>query len=60
MLTRLQQKEIPQPLKQLLAELDRRQVAEVSMQASEVMRRARIEGDRRDPQAILRAMGFGV
>ena len=46
--------------KAALAELDRRQVAEVSMQASEVMRRARIEGDRRDPQAILRAMGFRV
>ena len=46
--------------KAALAELDRRQIAEVSMQASEVMRRARIEGDRRDPQALLRARGFRV
>ena len=30
------------------------------LKASEAIRRARIEGDRRDPQAILRAMGFGV
>jgi hypothetical protein len=30
------------------------------LMASEAIRRARIEGDRRDPQAILRAMGFGV
>ena len=30
------------------------------LKASEAIRRARIEGDRRDPQSILRAMGFGV
>ena len=30
------------------------------LKASEAIRRARIEGDRRDPQAILRVMGFGV
>ena len=30
------------------------------LKASEAIRRARIEGDRRDPQAILRGMGFGV
>ena len=30
------------------------------LKASEAIRRARIEGDRRDPQALLRAMGFGV
>ena len=46
--------------KAAMAELNRRQIAEVSMQASEAIRRARIEGDRRDPQALLRAMGFGV
>ena len=37
-----------------------RQLSQDPLKASEAIRRARIEGDRRDPQAILRAMGFGV
>ena len=36
------------------------QLSQDPLKASEAIRRARIEGDRRDPQAILRAMGFGV
>lgn len=38
-------------------ELQRRQTAKESIAASEVLRRARIEG--RDPQMILRQLGFG-
>jgi len=37
-----------------------RQLSQDPLKASEAIRRARIEGDRRDPQALLRAMGFGV
>ena len=37
-----------------------RQQSQDPLKASEAIRRARIEGDRRDPQSILRAMGFGV
>jgi len=40
------------------AELGRRQTAKESLAVSEAMRRARIEG--RDPQSVLRSLGFGV
>lgn len=39
-------------------ELKRRENTEASLQASEALRRARIEG--RDPQSVLRSLGFGV
>ena len=41
-----------------IKEQQRRESAKESVIASEAMRRARIEG--RDPQAVLRGMGFGV
>lgn len=40
------------------AELGRRQASKERLVVSEAMRRARIEG--RDPQAVLRSLGFGV
>ena len=40
------------------SELKRRENAGASLQASEALRRARIEG--RDPQSVLRDLGFGV
>ena len=40
------------------SELKRRENAGASLQASEALRRARIEG--RDPQSVLRSLGFGV
>jgi hypothetical protein len=42
----------------LESELNKRNVAKESMEVSEVLRRARIEG--RDPQALLRQRGFNV
>jgi hypothetical protein len=40
------------------SELGRRQASKESIAVSEAMRRARIEG--RDPQSVLRSLGFGV
>ena len=40
------------------SELKRRENAGASLQVSEALRRARIEG--RDPQSVLRSLGFGV
>ena len=42
----------------LEGELNKRNIAKESMEVSEVLRRARIEG--RDPQAVLRQRGFNV
>ncbi len=51
-------KKNPKAAQNALNELDRREISKRSMQASEAVRRANIEG--RDPQQILRSMGFGV
>jgi len=45
-------------VKAAMAELDRRETSKRSMEASEAVRRANIEG--RDPQMVLRSLGFGV
>ena len=50
---------IPPP-EEVLFVREKPQRSQDPLKASEAIRRARIEGDRRDPQAILRAMGFGV
>ena len=50
---------IPPP-EEVLFVREKPQPSQDPLKASEAIRRARIEGDRRDPQAILRAMGFGV
>jgi len=50
---------IPPP-EEVLFIREKPQRSQDPLKASEAIRRARIEGDRRDPQAILRAMGFGV
>ena len=50
---------IPPP-EEVLFVREKPQTNQDPLKASEAIRRARIEGDRRDPQAILRGMGFGV
>ena len=50
---------IPPP-EEVLFVREKPQRSQDPLKASEAIRRARIEGDRRDPQAILRSMGFGV
>lgn len=50
---------IPPP-QEVLFVREKPQRSQDPLKASEAIRRARIEGDRRDPQALLRAMGFGV
>ena len=44
-------------VKAAMAELDRRETSKRSMEVSEAVRRANIEG--RDPQMVLRSLGFG-
>jgi len=51
-------KQNPKAAQNALNELERRETSKLSMQASEAVRRANIEG--RDPQQVLRSMGFGV
>ena len=51
-------KKNPRAAQAAMSELERREVSKRSMQASEAVRRANIEG--RDPQMVLRSMGFGV
>jgi hypothetical protein len=51
-------KKNPRAAQAAMSELERREVSKRSMQASEAVRRANIEG--RDPQTVLRSMGFGV
>ncbi len=51
-------KKNPRAAQAAMSELERREVSKRSMQASEAMRRANIEG--RDSQTVLRSMGFGV
>ena len=51
-------KKNPKAAQNALNELERRETSKLSMQASEAVRRANIEG--RDPQQVLRSMGFGV
>ena len=48
----------PKAAKDAMTELDRRETSKRSMEASEAVRRANIEG--RDPQMVLRSLGFGV
>ena len=48
----------PKAAKAAMTELDRRETSKRSMEASEAVRRANIEG--RDPQMVLRSLGFGV
>ena len=51
-------KKNPRAAQAAMSELERREVSKRSMQASEAIRRANIEG--RDHQKVLRSMGFGV
>jgi hypothetical protein len=51
-------KKNPRAAQAAMSELERRETSKLSMQASEAVRRANIEG--RDPQMVLRSMGFGV
>ena len=51
-------KKNPRAAQAAMGELERRETSKLSMQASEAVRRANIEG--RDPQMVLRSMGFGV
>tara|TARA_B100000900_G_scaffold298546_1_gene257028 strand:+ start:13 stop:1932 length:1920 start_codon:yes stop_codon:yes gene_type:complete len=51
-------KKNPKAAQAAMSELERRETSKLSMQASEAVRRANIEG--RDPQMVLRSMGFGV
>ena len=51
-------KKNPRAAQAAMSELERREASKLSMQASEAVRRANIEG--RDPQKVLRSMGFGV
>lgn len=51
-------KKNPRAAQAAMSELERREVSKRSVQASEAVRRANIEG--RDPQMVLRSMGFGV
>ena len=51
-------KKNPRAAQAAMSELDRRETSKLSMQASEAVRRANIEG--RDHQKVLRSMGFGV
>ena len=48
----------PRAAQVAMNELKRREISGLSVQASEAVRRANIEG--RDPQKVLRSMGFGV
>ena len=48
----------PRAAAQATDELDRRKKSNASLQVSEALRRASIEG--RDPQSVLRGLGFGV
>ena len=48
----------PRAAEQATDELDRRKKSNASLQVSEALRRASIEG--RDPQSVLRSLGFGV
>tara|TARA_R100001198_G_C5243087_1_gene220979 strand:+ start:4620 stop:6473 length:1854 start_codon:yes stop_codon:yes gene_type:complete len=51
-------KKNPKAAQAAMGELDRRETSKRSMETSEALRRANIEG--RDPQQLLRSMGFGV
>ena len=48
----------PRAAQAAMSELERRQKSKTSLQVSEAIRRAKIEG--RDPQSLLRSLGFGV